>query len=216
MKIAITGASGRLGQSLIKLLVNDINVDSIIALDLKPSAFEDEKLEFYKFDVCDQKINHFFYSCDAVIHLAFIVEHTRGQDLQSIYKTNVEGSKRVFNACAESGVTQIVYTSSIASYGINPQYDSSYLNEETPIKGIPDFYYAQNKAEIETWLDKFGVEHPELHVAILRPSVFLSNINDIAFFKKTFKRAVITICKGMDAPFHITILTMLHMLVFWL
>ncbi len=204
MKVAITGASGRLGRTIINNLLNDENVKSIVALDLTTFDFNSSKVEFHECDVCDNDIGRFFSGCDAVIHLAFIVEVSGGKNRDLIDKVNVEGSKNIFNAAVASGVKQVVYTSSIVVYGMNPDNNGRYLTEETPREGYGEFYYSDNKVKVEDWLEEFATKHPDVRLAILRPSIFFSEKPDTGFFKNVFSRPRVAVIKGMDALVYIT------------
>ena len=204
MRVAITGATGRLGRTIINTLLNDEKVKSIVALDLTFFNFKSDKVEFHQCDVCDKDIERFFSGCDAVIHLAFIVEFSRGKARALIDNVNVEGSKNVFNAVVASGVKQVVYTSSIVVYGMNPENNGRYLTEEMSVKGYQDFYYSDNKVKIENWLDAFSSAHPDIRLAVLRPSLFFSEKPSKGFFKNVFTRPRVVLIKGMDALVYIT------------
>lgn len=204
MKIALTGASGRLARTVINLLINDPEIESITALDAKPFNFNNNKIKFYQCDVRNPEIGHFFNGCDTVIHLAFIVEQSSGYNRATIDKINVGGTKNVFNAIAASGVKQAIYTSSIAAYGSDPENAGHCLTEETNVRELPEFYYAQNKAVIETWLDGFEAGHRDIQIAILRPSIFFSEKPEQGIFRNLFTRRIVVAVRGMDAPVHIT------------
>ena len=49
MKVAITGATGRLGRTVIDRLLNDSEIEEIIALDTSPFDFKNEKLVVFWF-----------------------------------------------------------------------------------------------------------------------------------------------------------------------
>lgn len=52
------------------------------------------------------------------------------KDPDEIYQTNVEGTRRLFEVAAESGVQRIVYTSTVATIAI-PTHDGALPSEET-------------------------------------------------------------------------------------
>lgn len=68
--------------------------------------------------------------CRALFHVAadYRLWSPRPADL---YESNVEGSRQLLLAAADAGVARVVYTSSVATLGINP--DRSPANEDTPV-----------------------------------------------------------------------------------
>jgi len=174
MRVAMTGAAGSLGQAVIRALEAHPEVE-VVALDRQPLPRKagDRPIEFHVADVRDEEIGRFFAGCDAVMHLAFIVE--RGsRDAAATEAINVGGSKNVFEAAAAAGVGQVVYASSIASYGFHADQDGVLIDESAPTRGNDFFYYARHKGEVERWLDGFAQAHPDMRIARLRPSIFLS------------------------------------------
>jgi dihydroflavonol-4-reductase len=65
-------------------------------------------------------------------------------DPEEIYKTNVEGTVNIMKVAMEKGIKKIVYTSSVATLGLNP--DGSPADEDTPV-GIDDMigHYKRSK-----------------------------------------------------------------------
>lgn len=173
MNVAITGACSTLARSVISLLDQDHCVKSILALDNRayhgvPSA----KIEYKKGDVRDiDALRSAFLDMDAVIHLAFIVV-AKVLDIAEIFVINIEGSKNVALAAADSGVKKLIYTSSVAAYGMlsgNPLL----LTEDMPIRGVQNKknYYPFTKATVENFLADFAETHPELMITLFRPHV---------------------------------------------
>jgi UDP-glucose 4-epimerase len=168
----VTGASGSLGRRVVARLCARPELDSVLALDRDPLDFQHPKLEFQTCDVRDPELARRLAGCDALVHLAFIVE--RGsRDADETEAINVGGTRNVFEAAAAAGLGQVVYASSVAAYGFHDDTDGVFLAEEAPRRGNDDFYYARHKAAIEHWLDGFEAQHPELRIARMRPSIFL-------------------------------------------
>ena len=190
MKIAITGVSGYIASVVARYFINDNSVSEIIGIDIKPpSLIKSEKLTFVKMDVRDGQIARVFKDVDVVIHLAFIVSpNISYKEIDSI---NIEGSKNVFTSAAESGVKQIIYTSSIAAYGADPRHRFP-LTENSPRFPNKEWYYSKAKGVIEDFLDKFEKEHTGISVTRLRPAILLGpNINN--FFGKILKSKILVI-----------------------
>lgn len=170
MKVVVTGGSGQLGTVVLRRLLRDRTVKQIVNIDLRPPALPGHKLKSVCADVRDPEIGQHFAGCDALIHLAFVVvHHLPRPEVDSI---NIDGSKNVFNAAAKAGLKQIIYSSSIAAYGVVPGHKLP-LKEDSPRVYQPDFAYAATKFTVEEFLDGFEREHPEMVVTRLRPSILL-------------------------------------------
>jgi nucleoside-diphosphate-sugar epimerase len=169
MRVAVTGGSGHLGTVLLSRLVEERAVRAIVSLDLRPPAEAASKLRHVEADIRGPDLAAHFSGCDAVVHLAFIVAAPRPR--AEVNAVNVEGSRNVFRAAAAAGVKKIVYTSSVAAYGVLPGHPVPIV-EETPRRYQPDFLYAATKHQVEAFLDGFEAEHPALRVVRLRPGVF--------------------------------------------
>ena len=165
--IAVTGAAGSLGRALLSQLTVAPWVRRIVAIDRRTIAIRHPKVAAFQCDVRDPEIAHALADCDAVIHLAFIVEnHARNRS--RAYSINVEGTKNVCRSANAVGVKHIVFASSVAAYGYHAQNRQRCLDEDAPLRGNPEFYYAHAKALCEHWLDTFAQAHPQRTVTRLR------------------------------------------------
>jgi len=68
--------------------------------------------------------------CSALFHVAADYR-LWARDPEALYASNVDGSVNVMQAAADAGVQRIVYTSSVATLGLNA--DGSPADEETPV-----------------------------------------------------------------------------------
>lgn len=199
--VAITGASGNLGTVLIDRLAADPSIDRIVAIDRRASTALPDGVVAVEADVRDPSIDEAFAGCDAVVHLAYIVE--RGsRDRELVQSVNVGGTRNVVEAAVRAGVEQVVYASSIAAYGFHPSNDDGELAEDAPCRGNDDFYYARTKAECERWLDEFSSAHPQVAIARLRPSVFLGPRGGRSL--DMLRRRFLPYLGGHGKPLHVT------------
>lgn len=175
LRIAVTGGSGQLGTLLLRRLASDRAVQSIVSLDLRPPAVASAKLTAITADVRDPDLERHFVGCDAVVHLAFIV--TAFASREQMQAINVEGSKNVFRAAAAAGAAHIVYTSSVAAYGIVPGHPVPIV-EDTPRRHQPGFNYSANKFEVEAFLDEFEPAHPTVPICRIRPVILVGDRMD--------------------------------------
>ncbi|MEO7328707.1 MAG: NAD-dependent epimerase/dehydratase family protein [Minicystis sp.] len=168
MKIAVTGASGELGTLVLRRLAALPEVERIVALDVRAPMVASPKIEAVQVDVRDANIGAHLAGASALVHLAFLV--TQWAPRAEMESVNVGGSKNVFEAAARAGIKTIVYSSSIAAYGVVPGHPVPIV-ETTPRRFQPEFAYSATKFQVEAFLDVFEKEHPDLTIARLRPAI---------------------------------------------
>jgi len=109
-----------------------------------------EKVGYRRGDILDRgALAALFDGVDVAVHLAFAIFGSR----EETRKVNLQGTRNVFEAAINAGVTRLVYASSVAAYGFhsdNPQP----LTEDVPARGSEGFYYSAQKAELEGLLDE--------------------------------------------------------------
>ena len=170
MRIAVTGAAGQLGTVVLRRLAVERGVTALRSLDLRPPAVAGAKIEHVRADVRDPDFARFLDGCDALVHLAFIVT---GAPPRPVFNAiNVGGSMNVIEAAVKVGIKKIVYTSSVAAYGVVHGHPRPIV-ETTPRVHQLAFPYAAAKWEVEDWLDKYEPEHPDVAIARLRPSIVI-------------------------------------------
>lgn len=125
MKVLITGSSGMVGKKIAELLIAQKH--SVVLFDRDNGG---DILEF-------ASLNDAMKDCDAAIHCAAILNENKGKDL--LWKTNVDGTKNVLEACIQNKVKRLIFLSSIGVYGTN----AGSQNEFSPIS--PDTVYDKTK-----------------------------------------------------------------------
>lgn len=107
---------------------------------------------------------------DAIIHLAAV--HRDDVRPLSLYdETNVEGTKRVCEIAEERGIQKIVFTSTVAVYGLAPPE----TGETGEIKPFND--YGRTKYEAELVLRAWQKKDPKRSLTIVRPTVIFGEGN---------------------------------------
>jgi UDP-glucose 4-epimerase len=167
MRIVIVGASGNVGTSLIEALANEGAIESVLGLCRRRPRAEFEKTEWAEADIERDDLEMHFRGADAVVHLAWRIQPSH--DLNSLRRTNVDGSARVFRAVAAAHVPALVYASSLGVYSPGPKVRR--VDESWPRNGVPTSFYAQHKAVVERLLDRFEKEHPSVRVVRMRPAL---------------------------------------------
>lgn len=165
MRVVVTGATGNVGTSVLDALISDGNIHSISGIARRLPALSRPKTHFTRLDVARDELRYLFEGADVVVHLAWRIQPAR--DVHELRRTNVEGSRQVFEAVASSGVRKLVYASSVGAY--SPRKDDRAIHESYPTDGIATSVYSRQKAEVEKMLDEFELAHPRVHVVRIRP-----------------------------------------------
>ncbi len=167
-RIVVTGATGNVGTSVVRLLAQDPEVESVLGLARRLPDRPPPKTEWASVDLArdhDDLAGH-FTGADAVIHLAWAFQPTH--DPATTWRTNVLGSLRVFGAAASAGVPALVHASSVGAYSPGPKDRA--VDESWPTHGWPDAAYCREKAYLERVLDTYERDHPDMRVVRMRPA----------------------------------------------
>ncbi len=167
--VAVTGGSGQLGTLVIRRLVNDPDVERVIAIDLQPPFVASPKLTAVRADIRDGDLARHLDNCEALVHCAALV--ASGAPDEMVRSVNVEGGKNVFRAAVTAGLHTIVHMSSITAYGCMADHPVP-LREDSP-RRQSDFSYAASKFELEEFLDGFEQEHPDVAISRIRANVLV-------------------------------------------
>jgi UDP-glucose 4-epimerase len=167
VRVVIVGATGNVGTSLIRSCAHDDRVDSIVGLARRVPQIDLPKTTWANADVTHSDLVPHFDGADAVVHLAWLIQPSR--DIVKLRSTNVDGSRRVFEAAASAGVPALIYASSVGTYSPGPKDEA--VDESWPAKGVSTSFYSRHKAEVEAMLDTFEREHPDMRVVRLRPGL---------------------------------------------
>jgi dihydroflavonol-4-reductase len=113
-KVAVTGATGHVGNVLVRELIRDgYDVRAVILKGENRDMLNDVPCTFAEADVRDAaSLRLAFQGIEGVFHLAGIIAITPGKDAL-LEAVNVKGTANVIQACRENGVERLLYTSSI-------------------------------------------------------------------------------------------------------
>lgn len=166
-KISLIGASGFVGSRLIEVLNKSVTISNLdksqsdkysaltIVGDVRDQNFLDENLS----------------NQETVVLLA--AEHRDDVSPVSLYfDVNVQGTKNVLEAMDKNGVKNIIFTSSVAVYGLN----KTNPNEEH--RADPFNHYGKSKWQAEEVLREWYQKDPENRsLTIVRPTVIFGENN---------------------------------------
>lgn len=157
-----------MGTRLVEQLKKAGNV-SIKNIDKQPSRFYPEITVIG--NVLDRDaLVPLLKGSDVVVLLA--AEHRDDVSPVSLYyDVNVEGMRNVLSAMEENGIRRIVFTSSVAVYGLNKPDPA----EDYPVD--PFNHYGKSKWQAEQVLQEWYSAHPDYNINILRPTVIFGERN---------------------------------------
>ncbi len=165
MKSLIIGGSGFVGSKLI----TELGKSNCLIFDKRPSAFFNEITTIG--NVCDREALRFSSEISEVVLLA--AEHRDDVSPTSLYyDVNVKGTRNVLDAMDEAGIKRLVFTSSVAIYG---------LNKENPDENHPQNpfnHYGKSKWQAEEVIKEWYEKDPTgKSVTIIRPTVIFGERN---------------------------------------
>lgn len=169
--IAVTGASNYLGKGVMRLLVEDEDVDRIIAIDTRKPDFEHPKLIYYKVDLTSpasqQILGKIFTNEKVVAAMHLIFTYTLSRNRMLAHELEAIGTMHLLDACSEAEVKHIVARSTTAIYGARPG-NPNFLLEDHQIKDHTEDSFVHDKLELERQMLQYARQHPECRVAMLR------------------------------------------------
>jgi dihydroflavonol-4-reductase len=142
MKVAVTGASGHVGNAICKQLINDgITIKALLHTDeddlIKP------EIEVVKGNILDK--NSLLTLCkdvDVVFHLAAKIS-IDPKERKEVFDVNVNGTRNIVEACKEQKVERFIHFSSIHTYDHHPLDEM--LDETRPFLENTSMAYEQSK-----------------------------------------------------------------------
>ncbi|MFY2736501.1 NAD-dependent epimerase/dehydratase family protein [Pseudocitrobacter faecalis] len=166
-KVCFIGASGFVGTRLIETAKNEFSIKN---LDKQQSHFHPEITEIG--DVRNQEsLDAALTGYDTVVLLA--AEHRDDVSPVSLYyDVNVQGTKNVLAAMEKNGVKNIIFTSSVAVYGLNK------TNPDENHPHDPFNHYGKSKWQAEEVLREWFNKSPtDRSLTIVRPTVIFGERN---------------------------------------
>jgi nucleoside-diphosphate-sugar epimerase len=168
MNIAIVGGSGFVGTKLISNLLDTPSLN-LVNIDRQQSSTYPQLTKIA--NVLDKsKLTELLKGQDVVVLLA--AEHRDDVTPTSLYyDVNVQGMRNTLEAMEVNGVSRLVFTSSVAVYGL----DKDNPDESFPADAFN--HYGKSKWEAEQVLQEWNKTHSDWNINIIRPTVIFGEGN---------------------------------------
>jgi UDP-glucose 4-epimerase len=183
---------------LAEILAERDDTELIVNVDLRPPASAPPHSEYANADIRDRaRIRELLESreIDCLVHLAFLLDPIH--DEARMYDIDVNGTQAVLQAAAEAGTGHVLVTSSAIAYGAWPDNPVP-IAEDWPVRGMPDFSYARDKAEADRVCQLWAADHPERTMTIVRPCIVFGPSVDNFISHAWTKAPWVTLVDGKD------------------
>ncbi len=186
MKVIITGGGGFIGSQLIKALCQRSffafengkkEITEILAADIfipeKVRENAPDMVNFLEADVADPSVIDTMISAEkefVVFHLAAIVSGAGEKDFDLAMRTNLDGTRHLFEACRNTGLCpRIVFASSLAAFG--GPYLPPVVSDST--KALPQTTYGMTKLMGELMINDYSRKGFLDGRALRLPTIFI-------------------------------------------
>lgn len=181
MRIAVTGATGWVGQAVVDLASSEGH--TVVSIDRVPDRRRPGDappvvlVDLTDYDAVARALD----GCDALIHLAAINGPGRDPD-HVVHNNNVVSSYNALRAAAETGITRVCQASSVNAVGGRfsrwPRYDYLPLDERHP--AYPEDPYSLSKWICEQQAEAVARRHHGMSIASLRLHGVVADRGDTA------------------------------------
>ena len=169
MKALVTGATGFIGSRVLRRLIEKgAKVRALVRKESNLENIEGLPVEIVYGDLRNySSLLNALDGCNFLFHVAADYR-LWVPNPENMYRTNVDGTVNIMKAALEKGIKRIVYTSSVATLGLNPNGSPS--NEDTP-SSLSDMigHYKRSKflaeEKVREMVKKYG-----LPAVIVNPS----------------------------------------------
>ena len=188
LRVAITGATGFVGQALYNLLRDDKDIHITILGRRNPQ----KDLHFINTETeSSANIAQQLHRYDCIIHLAARA-HTRSSSKADFDRDNIELTKKLAEVAVNAEVSQFIYLSSIKVLGNKTELGKPFHVDDTP---RPEDDYGKSKWECEKLLIERLSKSHTVYTIIRPPLVWGQHA------KGNLKTLINLINKGVPLPF---------------
>ena len=173
-RIVITGIGGRFGLALARRLHRHCE---IIGVDRRRVKRLPKDIDHERADIRRRRFEDVFRRerIDAVVHLNIM--HNPRTSAGEHHDFNINGTKKLFELCAEHRVGKVIVLSSADVYGPDPR-KTQFLTEDAPLMGGRNFGGIRDLISLDMFCNTFFWRHPEIETVILRPVHIVGQVNN--------------------------------------
>jgi nucleoside-diphosphate-sugar epimerase len=114
LRVAVTGGSGRIGSYVIRALL----ARNHAPVNFDRNAPQENNCPFVKLEMTDREaVRAELRGFDALCHLAEIPNISKPMTEDGVFQHNTRASSNVMMACADLGISRLIYTSTCQVYG---------------------------------------------------------------------------------------------------
>ncbi|BAO45087.1 NAD-dependent epimerase/dehydratase family protein [Thiolapillus brandeum] len=172
--VIVTGGSGLLGASVVRLLLEEENVKPVVMdINRDPARLADvmDKIEYVQGDVSDPELlNSTFASFKpkTIYHIAAVLGDTCENKPHLAIKVNIDGFLSLLEAARDNGMAQVLFSSSGTTYGVDLE-EGEMLTDKT-VQRPASFYgvtkvFGENAGryfKLKYGLDYRGIHYPAI------------------------------------------------------
>lgn len=169
MKYLVTGASGHLGNNLVRLLAKEGHEIRALVRSENRVLGDISGVEMVPGNVLSpESLRSACAGVDCIFHLAGKIS-TFGDPDGSVFRTNVQGSLNVAHAALEGKVTRMVHCSSVHAFDYSSKPDAS-LNEEFALATASKRTPAYDFSKAESQRELLSLQSEGLNIVIVNPT----------------------------------------------
>ena len=191
-RLAITGATGDFGQSLLRWACDNDDIAEVTALGRRPTSLRHSKIRQAHLDLSGAFDLESVRGYDALVHLAYCVEEPR--DKRRAYQINVAATRTLVEQARHVGIGQLVLTSSANALGVTACGTGRQHSESSYPAGDQDtgHYYFQHKALVEHLANWYWVNADgKTTLAVVRPCYVVGEHFDNSGLQTLLSKSVV-------------------------
>lgn len=187
MKVAVTGATGFIGQYVVERLVSNGHI--VVAIGRNESklceTFPSDSVQLHVSDYQVESLRRAFSGADAVVHLAAKrAGFNSSINQMETLNTNIQLTRTVFNSALDSNISTLCQASSISVYPLSQK--TVFSEDQRP---MPPNMYGISKVVCENLADILNHNYP-ISISSLRiSSVYGYGERSLGVFMKFVERA---------------------------
>ncbi|RJQ62985.1 MAG: NAD-dependent epimerase/dehydratase family protein [Stygiobacter sp.] len=159
LKVVVTGGAGFIGSHIVEHWINagaEVHIIDNLRSGFLSNAQLFPQAIFHQISITErEKVFRVLENADYVHHLAAMISVPESVDKsQECVEININGLLNVLDACKENGVKKIVFSSSAAIYGENPESP-----KRTDMRPQPKSPYGITKLDGEYYLQMYNEQY---------------------------------------------------------